>query len=441
MVFLWKLAGTVRVALSTTHSRYDSATLILAKRNQIRKVGYGNYQVRSQSNPKRWYLVTPDQSLGLTCSCPDFVRRRIACKHVYAVMRLHPAKRIADLPTITVSRDVKSLERRCPKCLSDETIRTGMRRTAIGRTQRYQCSKCRYRFIPQSAFLRMKSTPEAITASLDLYFKGCSLHQIQDHLAQFYDVNVSHVAVLKWIRKYTDLMRRFTNGLVPEAQSFWHVDEMMVNVKRAEPAAIARSKRLERYTWLWNVMDRETRFLLVSQIYKDHGVPSARLVFARGKRNAEGLPLAVVHDGFTIYDEAFRKEFYTNVPPQVANIRSKGSTRKGFNLIIERLNGTVRDREKAMRGMHSDGTAQRVMDGNRMYYNFLRPHMALSGRTPAESAHIKLDLEGNRVKNLIETSYQVIGESEWRFKRAIERAIFGLGEASDSTPAPRIQAE
>lgn len=40
-------------------------------------------------------------------------------------------------------------------------------------------------------------------------------------------------------------------------------------------------------------------------------------------------------------------------------------------------------------------------EGNRVFYNFVRPHMALDGQTPAEAAGIDLNLEGNRWMQLI----------------------------------------
>ena len=66
---------------------------------------------------------------------------------------------------------------------------------------------------------------------------------------------------------------------------------------------------------------------------------------------------------------------------------------------IERLNGMVRKRVKVQRGWKSMGTA--IPEGNRVFYNFVRPHMALDGQTPAEAAGIDLNLEGNRWMQLI----------------------------------------
>jgi len=58
-----------------------------------------------------------------------------------------------------------------------------------------------------------------------------------------------------------------------------------------------------------------------------------------------------------------------------------------------------------MRGMGTDASAQTLMDGQRLVYNYIRPHMALGGQTPAEAAGIDLGLKGNRVEMLIEKSY------------------------------------
>ena len=71
------------------------------------------------------------------------------------------------------------------------------------------------------------------------------------------------------------------------------------------------------------------------------------------------------------------------------------------NNMVERLHGTIRERNKTMRGLDNEQTAQTIMDGMRIYYNFIRPHMALNGKTPAEMANIDLNLEGNRWMALI----------------------------------------
>ena len=68
---------------------------------------------------------------------------------------------------------------------------------------------------------------------------------------------------------------------------------------------------------------------------------------------------------------------------------------------MERMNGEVRYREKVMRGLKSDDTA--TLKGYQLYHNFIRPHEALDGKTPAETCGIIIE-ENDKWKTLIENA-------------------------------------
>lgn len=112
------------------------------------------------------------------------------------------------------------------------------------------------------------------------------------------------------------------------------------------------------------------------------------------------LPKAFVHDGLRVYDEAYQKELFTLKTPRIQNVRSISIGHQGLNSKVERLNGTIREREKVMRGMQTRETAQKVVDAIRINYNFVRGHSTI-GKTPAEKAGIKLNLGENKIENLI----------------------------------------
>lgn len=65
-----------------------------------------------------------------------------------------------------------------------------------------------------------------------------------------------------------------------------------------------------------------------------------------------------------------------------AGLRKPNAT----NNRIERLNGTVRERVKVQRGWKSMQTL--IAEGQRIHYNFVKPHMALEGHTPAQVAGV-----------------------------------------------------
>lgn len=51
--------------------------------------------------------------------------------------------------------------------------------------------------------------------------------------------------------------------------------------------------------------------------------------------------------------------------------------------------------------MDNAKAAQELMDAMRIHYNFIRPHQAIGGQTPAEAAGINLNLSGNKVESLM----------------------------------------
>jgi len=75
--------------------------------------------------------------------------------------------------------------------------------------------------------------------------------------------------------------------------------------------------------------------------------------------------------------------------------------------MVERLQNTVREREKVMRGMQNNDTAKILMDGFRNYYNILRLHMGIDNNTPAEMAGIDFELGRNKIQNLIKQSARI----------------------------------
>jgi transposase-like protein len=230
----------------------------------------------------------------------------------------------------------------------------------------------------------MKYDAHTITVTLDLYFKGISLRKITDHLRQFYNLNVHYSTIYRWIDRYIRIMNEYVSRLKPELSDTWHADEMMVNIHGD-------------WHYLWNVMDEKTRFLLASVISKERKIEDARRAFQAAKLAAKGKPKYVVADGLGIYRKAFNKEFYDvhRSVKHISNVRLRGEIN---NNLIERLHGTVREREKVMRALKKEETP--IVDGYKLYYNFIRPHQSLGGNTPAEIA-MGLDLGQNKWRELL----------------------------------------
>lgn len=68
---------------------------------------------------------------------------------------------------------------------------------------------------------------------------------------------------------------------------------------------------------------------------------------------------------------------------------------------MERLNGEFRDREKVVRGVKKSNSP--LIEGYQIYHNYIRPHMALEGKTPADVAGIEVKGE-NKWLTLIQNA-------------------------------------
>jgi hypothetical protein len=55
---------------------------------------------------------------------------------------------------------------------------------------------------------------------------------------------------------------------------------------------------------------------------------------------------------------------------------------------MERMNGEIRDTERVMRTLEKADSP--ILKGMEIYHNYVRPHEALEGKTPAEAAGIKI---------------------------------------------------
>jgi transposase-like protein len=221
-----------------------------------------------------------------------------------------------------------------------------------------------------------------IAKALDLYFRGTSFRQVADHFAQAYDLPVSAMTVYRWVTHYSALAAEWMAKQGAKVGETWHVDERVVNVNGE-------------HRYLWNVMDSETRFLLASTISKGRGVPEARAAFQKAKAETSVRPTEIRSDGLPAYLRAVPKEFghrlkgkaarragtsWVNPHRVVPSIRAPES-----NNILERLNGTSKDRTKTMRAYDNDRGAEALSLGWQTHYNLVRTHLAL-GTTPGVAA-------------------------------------------------------
>jgi transposase InsO family protein len=85
------------------------------------------------------------------------------------------------------------------------------------------------------------------------------------------------------------------------------------------------------------------------------------------------------------FERAFYREDKALMIQHVRHVRMSGDLN---NNKMERFNGEVRDREKIVRGVKKSGSP--LLACYQIYHNYVRPHMALNGQTPADKARIQV---------------------------------------------------
>jgi len=90
-----------------------------------------------------------------------------------------------------------------------------------------------------------------VTPTLDPHFRGASLRKVTQHIAQFYGVKMNESTVLRWIRKFSQLIDDYSNTLKPQLSGVWNCDEMKTKMAHEQPLdetweAVAKYESVEK---------------------------------------------------------------------------------------------------------------------------------------------------------------------------------------------------
>lgn len=349
----------------TPTRRHKRRILVTSHRSQ------NTYVVEQQSgNPRSW-----------TCTCRRFLddirtgRDDKFCIHITEVIRQQkldvPAPADVEAPT-PLEPAFHAVA--CTACGTTEHTKAGRK----GSKQVYRCRSCGRRFVSvEAGFERMKYEPALVTAAINMVMSGMSYRKVAEHLRFSNNVRIAHNTILGWCQRYSRIIKAFVEALRPVTGNVWSVDEAVINVKQT--SEIEGKGNVD---WLWTAMDPKTRMILASMISADsRTMRDAVKLMALAK--SMGTPDYIVTDSLPAYGGAQKK-----VVPTASHIRTK-SVRDGFtNMAIERYHNEIREKLKICRGLGNDDSAAVFCDLLWIHHNFIRPHMGLGGRTPAQEARL-----------------------------------------------------
>lgn len=272
-----------------------------------------------------------------------------------------------------MAKFMKEITVNCPHCESPDVIKKGKRNGY----QRYLCKDCNRKFDDTGRAFGKWIQAERIGAAIDMYLSGMSYQQIAGLIARNYDrPGLSKATVYRWVKEYGDSAVGALSATFPETSGHWVADEMVLKVGG-------------RRMWNWNVMDRETRYILASHLSPYRDEQEAVAVFEKALEANGGVePITITTDGLGSYGAAIGLMF-----PDTQHIVSEGIYKESNNNLSERLQKTFRSRTKTMDGLYGRDTGQRYLDRWVLGYNHFREHGALGGSVPARAADVPVELE------------------------------------------------
>ncbi len=350
--------------------REERGRLIAETDNQIRRIDEHTYRVKSQSGNGEYDVLFTE--LGMICSCYDSIYRGVKCKHQYAVEFSLALRKTVSTHIIIQPINIQA----CPSCNSDNIVKHGIRHNQYGDIQQFLCKACSRTFVVNLGFEKMKASPQVITSAMQLYFTGESLRNVQKFL-RLQGVDVSHVAVYKWIQKYVKLMEKYLDQIKPNVSDTWRADELYLKVKG-------------NMKYLFALMDDETRYWIAQEVADTKYTHDARSLFHMARELMGKKPKVLITDGLPAYVHAYKKEYWTkSINTRTKHIRHITLEGDHNNNKMERLNGEIRDREKVIRGLKKKDTP--IITGYQIFHNYIREHEGLKGKTPAEACGVTVE--------------------------------------------------
>lgn len=295
------------------------------------------------------------------------------------------------------------MENLCIYCKGNNIIKRGKRTTkSRGLIQRYSCKDCKKRFVINDGFYRMRNNPNKITLCLDLFFRGISTRKVQEHLQAFYPHNADHSTILRWIVKYSNLINEFTNKLNINVGNEIQADEVEYRRRKSHKAKLGIEQN-----WFVDIMDTKTRYIVASNYMETRTIENMSKVLKLAKQKTGEQVKVVTTDGLSAYRKALNKSFGLHKREAKTKIIHNVviANERGFNYPIERLHNNIRARTKTFRGFHGSlYSAQSIMKGWEIYYNFITKHQAINCSPYELATDLKLT-SNNKWLELIKLSY------------------------------------
>jgi putative transposase len=257
----------------------------------------------------------------------------------------------------------------CKYCGSSNVIKFG----AFNGVQRYWCKNCERKFTGLDTLPKTKTPINEIGSALNMYYGGMPIDAIQTHLQQAYGKYLSQPAIYKWIVRFTKEAIVKARDFKPKVGNVWIADETGVNVGN-------------RNVWFWDIIDTKSRYLLASHISIVRRTEDAQMLIEKAIQRAGKMPTEIITDKLSAYIEGIDLASRG----RVRHIISRPFTDEDSTNMIERFQGTLKQRTRVIHHFRDLETARLLTEGWLIHYNFFKEHESLGNVSPAK--HMKVAL-------------------------------------------------
>lgn len=225
------------------------------------------------------------------------------------------------------------------------------------------------KLIGKEDFKRLRHPVQlVITALTQFYIGKSSFRNIALMLNMLYNIKLSHVTISDWCRKFAPLFNNISLSLMPSMDfnsDEWHTDETVVKIGGVKH-------------YIWFIVDSETRFVLGFHLSPHRDSPQAFSLL--NSVEPLGKPKAIVSDRYSAYKVPVKSIF------DVKHIRVESFKDDISNNLIEAFNKQFKAWYKTKQEFNSFESANNMIAMFVFFYNYIRPHSALGGLTPAQVA-------------------------------------------------------
>jgi len=229
------------------------------------------------------------------------------------------------------------------------------------------------RLFGKTDFKRMRHPVYVILQAIVMFYIGTtSFRKIALILRLTHNIRVSHQTISDWCKKFAPMWQNIGLELVCGLDfnsDEWHSDETVVKINGVKH-------------YIWFIVDSETRFILGFHLSPYRNSPQAFTLFHSVKDL--GSPGAVVTDRYSAYKVPAKSVLNVN------HIRVESFKGDISNNLIECFNKQFKAWYKTKNGFCDFDSANSMIATFVFFFNFVRPHMALNGLTPAQVAGLKL---------------------------------------------------